>query len=55
MTIDAAWQLHLEHSRGSIEVGKFADFALLDANPLADPSAIRDIEVLSTYVGGERV
>lgn len=55
MTIDAAWQLHLEDSRGSIEVGKLADFALLDANPLADPSAIRDIEVLSTYVGGERV
>ncbi len=55
MTIDAAWQLHLEDTRGSIEVGKFADFAVLDANPLADPSAIRDIEVLSTYVGGERV
>ena len=55
MTIDAAWQLHLEASRGSIEVGKLADFALLDANPLDDSSAIRDIEVLSTYVGGERV
>jgi predicted amidohydrolase YtcJ len=55
MTIDAAWQLHLEDSRGSIEVGKFADFAVLDANPLADPSAIRDIKVLSTYVGGERL
>jgi len=55
MTIDAAWQLQLDESRGSIEVGKFADFAVLDANPLADPSAIRDIGVLSTYVGGERV
>jgi predicted amidohydrolase YtcJ len=55
MTIDAAWQLHLDDSRGSIEVGKLADFAVLDANPLADPSAIRDIKVLSTYVGGERI
>ena len=55
MTIDAAWQLHLDDSRGSIEVGKLADLIVLDANPLADASAIRDIKVLSTYGGGERI
>ena len=52
-TIDSAWQLHLEHDRGSIEVGKRADFAVLDADPLADPERLREIEVVSTIVEGE--
>ncbi|NRA00961.1 MAG: amidohydrolase [Myxococcales bacterium] len=55
LTIDAAWQLELEDSRGSIEVGKLADFASLDANPLDDRVTIRDIEVTGTWVGGRRV
>jgi predicted amidohydrolase YtcJ len=54
-TIDAAWQLELEQTRGSIEPGKLADFALLDASPLDDPEAIRDVRVLASFVGGERV
>jgi predicted amidohydrolase YtcJ len=40
---------------GSIEVGKYADFAVVDANPLqAGPAAMRAITVLATYLGGQR-
>ena len=40
---------------GSIEVGKYADFAVVDSDPLqAGPSAMRAITVLATYLGGQR-
>jgi len=53
-TLGAAFQLHMDHEIGSIEPGKFADFAVLDASPLdVDPMAIRDIRVWGTVVGGE--
>jgi predicted amidohydrolase YtcJ len=53
VTIDAAYQLHLDHVIGSIEVGKHADFAVLDRNPLTvDPMEIRDIDVWGTVLGG---
>ncbi len=52
-TIGAAFQLHMDHEIGSIEAGKFADFAVLAQSPLdVDPMAIRDIEVWGTVVGG---
>jgi predicted amidohydrolase YtcJ len=53
VTLDAAYQLHMDHQLGSLEVGKLADFTVLAANPLeVDPMAIREIPVRGTVVGG---
>lgn len=54
-TLDAAWQVFLDHERGSIEPGKRADFAILSENPLDNPETIRDIAVCETIVLGESV
>lgn len=52
-TIGGAFQLHMDHEIGSIEAGKFADFAVLSESPLdVAPMAIRDIAVWGTVVGG---
>ena len=53
--IDAAWQVFQEDNRGSLEPGKWADLIILSGDPLADPMAIRDIEVLETIVGGRSI
>ncbi|MEW6644838.1 MAG: amidohydrolase [Pseudomonadota bacterium] len=53
VTIDAAYTLKLDHAVGSIETGKFADFAVLDDDPLtATPERLKDITVWGTVVGG---
>jgi hypothetical protein len=53
-TINAAFQFGMEKDAGSLEVGKFADFVVLDQNPLkVDPDEIRDIRVLVTVRGGK--
>ena len=53
VTIDAAYQLHLDHIVGSLEVGKYADMTVLDDDPYdIDPDAIRDITVWGTILGG---
>lgn len=52
-TIDAAYQLHLDHLIGSLEVGKFADMTVLDDDPYAvTPESIKDINVWGTVLGG---
>jgi predicted amidohydrolase YtcJ len=55
-TLEGAWQDHQEKSRGSIEVGKLADFCILDGDLLrADPSRITEIPIFMTIIGGEIV
>jgi predicted amidohydrolase YtcJ len=55
-TLWSAYQHFEEKSKGSLEVGKLADFAVLDGNPLAvDPMKIADIKVLETIKEGTTV
>ena len=52
-TVNAAYQFGMEADAGSLEVGKYADFVVLDRNPLkVDPDEIRNIRVLVTVRGG---
>jgi len=52
-TIDAAYIHGLDGVIGSIETGKFADFAILAENPLtSDKATLRDIQVIATVIGG---
>lgn len=52
MTIDVAWQNHLESDRGSLEVGKLADVISLSDNPLLADD-VRDITVSRVWIGGK--
>ena len=53
LTINAAYALGHDDRTGSIEVGKLADFVLLDADLLAiAPDQIDNARVLATFVGG---
>ena len=54
ITVDAAFVLRKDDVLGSIEVGKYADFAILDDDPLeVDPVNLREIPVRGTVLGGE--
>ena len=53
ITLGAAYTLHMDDLVGSIEPGKYADFAVLEDSPLqVSPDAIRDIGVWGTISGG---
>ena len=56
MTIWAAKASFEENEKGSLEVGKFADFIILNQNIMnVAPLDILKTKVLKTYVGGEKV
>jgi predicted amidohydrolase YtcJ len=52
-TAAVAHQLFRESDYGTLEVGKIADFIVLDKNPMTTyPHEVRDIKVLATYRKG---
>lgn len=54
ITIDAAYILGVEDRFGSIEQGKFADFVVLEKDPIEiDPIKIKDIPVWGTLLNGK--
>lgn len=56
MTLWAAWQHYEDDRKGSLAVGKLADIALLDANPLTiDRDALAAIKVTNTFKEGREV
>lgn len=55
-TVNAARAAFEEDRKGSIGVGKLADFVLLGEDPhRVDPMALKDVAVLRTVVGGRTV
>ncbi|MFM7506824.1 MAG: amidohydrolase [Rubrivivax sp.] len=55
VTIDAAWQCHLDHLCGSLEPGKAADLVVLEKDPTTvSPDAIQSIRIHSTWLDGRR-
>lgn len=54
ITLGAAYTLKLDQELGSIDVGKRADFAILDDDPLAvPPEKLKDVGVWGTMLGGK--
>ena len=55
-TQGSAYASFEERQKGSIEVGKFADYVLLSDDPLSvEPELLEDIGVLRTVIGGTMV
>lgn len=61
VTYDAAWQCYADQWAGSLDEGYFADFVILQKDPLSLTTQseqymkMRDIPVLETWVGGAPV
>jgi predicted amidohydrolase YtcJ len=52
-TLNGAYASHEEHSKGSIAVGKLADFVMLAEDPhTVKAETIKDITIVRTVVGG---
>ena len=53
ITLGAAYTLRMDHLVGSIEIGKFADFAVLDDDPsVCAPARLKELDVWGTVLGG---
>ncbi|MBS0262578.1 MAG: amidohydrolase [Planctomycetes bacterium] len=56
LTLWGAYQHYEEHNRGSIEVGKLADFVVLDKNPHKVPIlALSELKVAETIKSGKTI
>lgn len=56
ITIYAAYEFFEENTKGSLEIGKIADFVILDKNPLTvDPMEIKNIKVTATIKDGRSI
>lgn len=56
LTINGAYQMHVENERGSIKVGKYADFVLVDKDVLeCAQEDIHNAKVVSTWFEGKQV
>lgn len=56
LTINSAYQHKQEQIKGSIAIGKLADFVILDRNPVTvHPDEIRDIKILETIKEGKTI
>ena len=51
-TRDAAFPTFDEHTKGTLEPGRLADFVVLSRDPYIEPSTISSITVLKTILGG---
>ena len=55
-TRNAAYSSFDEKTKGTLEIGKLADFVVLSEDLRSiDPIRIKDVQILYTYVGGKRV
>lgn len=55
-TKNAAYASFEDDIKGTLEIGKLADFVVFDEDiTKADPITIRDIKILATYVSGKKV
>lgn len=54
-TSGAAYAGFDEEALGSLEPGKWADLIVLAGDPTADPERITELDVVETYLAGERV
>ena len=55
VTIDAAYSMFLDEDLGSLEVGKFADLAILSGSPLDVPETMDQLSVVETIRGGDTI
>lgn len=56
ITINSAYQSFEEDRKGSIAIGKNADFLIIDKNPLdCDPKDLKNIKILKVFHGGENL
>jgi predicted amidohydrolase YtcJ len=56
ITLGAAYQYFEEAEKGSITLGKRADFVLLESNPLSsEPEQLQDIAIVETFARGKSI